>query len=231
MEKELLLKRLEELGYPLQEIDIPIDENEILAEVIKTQEPRLWEGFPILLARLLDTNKIDYSKITDHFDKNEYNIHFRFLLAVSFALFHFLGLNYKPPKDFTDSGSVDKNKIVDYQSNFKNSKDISDSKMRLSPSRLINTFKIYSTQSGWNVKDYVALTDDFDLEYALSQIFSQKQKELIFKRLRGEKMTKTEQEYSSRSVKACYKTYTQVIRDTLFTSQPFQNEPAFLLRK
>ncbi|MFH1877188.1 MAG: hypothetical protein ABH883_00065, partial [Candidatus Omnitrophota bacterium] len=42
---------------------------------------------------------------------------------------------------------------------------------------------------------------ELSLEYALSQIFSPKQKNLFFKKLRGEKMTKTEQEYYSRAVK------------------------------
>jgi hypothetical protein len=39
------------------------------------------------------------------------------------------------------------------------------------------------------------------LEYALSQVFSPKQKELFLKKLRGEKLTKTEKEYFSRVVK------------------------------
>ena len=40
-----------------------------------------------------------------------------------------------------------------------------------------------------------------DLEYALSQVFSPKQKELFLKKLKGEKLSKTEKEYSSRVVK------------------------------
>jgi hypothetical protein len=45
------------------------------------------------------------------------------------------------------------------------------------------------------------MKDEFDLEYALSQVFSKKQKELFLKKLKGEKMTKTEREYFSRSVR------------------------------
>jgi len=45
------------------------------------------------------------------------------------------------------------------------------------------------------------MRDEFDLEYALSQVFSKKQKELFMKKLKGEKLTKTEREYFSRSVK------------------------------
>jgi hypothetical protein len=35
----------------------------------------------------------------------------------------------------------------------------------------------------------------------MSQVFSPKQKELFFKKLKGEKLTKTEKEYYSRAVK------------------------------
>jgi hypothetical protein len=42
---------------------------------------------------------------------------------------------------------------------------------------------------------------EFSFEYALSQIFSPKQKELFKKKLDGLPLTKTEQEYYSRTVK------------------------------
>ena len=43
--------------------------------------------------------------------------------------------------------------------------------------------------------------EEFSLEYALSQLFSPKQKELFKKKLEGDPLTKTEQEYYSRTVK------------------------------
>jgi hypothetical protein len=39
------------------------------------------------------------------------------------------------------------------------------------------------------------------LEYAMSQVFSPKQKELFLKKLKGNILTKTEKEYFSRAVK------------------------------
>ena len=39
------------------------------------------------------------------------------------------------------------------------------------------------------------------LEYAMSQVFSPKQKELFLKKLKGEVFTKTEKEYFSRVIK------------------------------
>jgi hypothetical protein len=43
--------------------------------------------------------------------------------------------------------------------------------------------------------------EEFSLEFALSQVFSPKQKELFRKKLEGLPLTKTEQEYYSRTVK------------------------------
>ncbi len=45
------------------------------------------------------------------------------------------------------------------------------------------------------------LYQELSLEYALSQVFSPKQKELFKKKLEGLPLTKTEQEYYSRTVK------------------------------
>ncbi|MFC2158720.1 hypothetical protein ACFLT9_12870 [Acidobacteriota bacterium] len=201
MEREILLKRLNELGYPLFEIDDSINNNEILEEVVKSHELRFWEGFPILLARLLDKDQFTYEEICSSLDSREHKGNFHFLLTVSFALYSYLGLRYSPPQNLIKKGYIDQDKFNIYVKNFKGTSDITEAENRLSTSRLINTFRNYYTQSEWNMKNYVELKDDFDLEYAMSQIFSKKQRELFLKKLKGEKMTKTEKEYYSRSVK------------------------------
>ncbi len=48
---------------------------------------------------------------------------------------------------------------------------------------------------------YLELKSEFDLEFALAQVLSPKQRDLFLKRLKGEKMTKTEREYFYRVVK------------------------------
>ena len=201
MDKNLLIKRLKDLGYPLFDSSSIVNGNEVLAEIAKSKEPRFWEGFPIVLAHLLDTKKFNYDKMKEYLDGQKHRINLHFLLTVSFALFRFLGLKTKPPSQLIKNGSVNNNGITDFQLNFKKSVEISGGDIKLSPSRLITAFKNYTAQPKWNVRDYLALKDDFDLEHSLSQIFSRKQRELLFKRLHGEKMTKTEQEYYSRSVK------------------------------
>jgi len=66
MKKATLLKKVKELGYPLFETEILIDANETLAEVVKSKEPRLLEGFPLLLANCLEKNLFDYRMTLIH---------------------------------------------------------------------------------------------------------------------------------------------------------------------
>jgi hypothetical protein len=47
----------------------------------------------------------------------------------------------------------------------------------------------------------LAKREEFNLEYCLAQVFSPKQKELFLKKLKGQKLSKTEKEYFSRVVR------------------------------
>ncbi|MBU4496199.1 MAG: hypothetical protein ABIN18_06800 [Pseudomonadota bacterium] len=201
MDRAELLKKLNDLGYPLFESDKSSDDTEVLAEIVKSNEPRLWEGFPILLASMLDNGGLDLADIDQYFESAKHRHYFQFLMEISLALYRHKGLHYKLPYRTSGQSFVEEANIKRFQSNFQDSVDITYEGMRLSTSRLIETFHHYTVQQNRSVKDYLALKEDFDLEYALSQIFPKKQRELILKKLRGERMTKTEKEYFSRSVK------------------------------
>ena len=71
----------------------------------------------------------------------------------------------------------------------------------MSAQRLKTTFRNYFRQSQNNLNRLLTVKEELGVEYALSQVFSPKQKELFLKKLKGEKFTKTEKEYFSRSVK------------------------------
>jgi len=85
--------------------------------------------------------------------------------------------------------------------NLHKSSDISLSRYNLSSIRLVNTFRNYFAVRAVEAKKLRDHHEELSLEYALSQIFSPKQKELFLKKLKGENMTKTEKEYFSRTVK------------------------------
>ncbi|MBW2452635.1 MAG: hypothetical protein JRF07_09820, partial [Deltaproteobacteria bacterium] len=69
----------------------------------------------------------------------------------------------------------------------------------LDPERVKGLFKLYYEQKAEKDRRRKDRYDEFSLEYALSQVFSPKQKELFEKKLEGESLTKTEQEYFSRT--------------------------------
>ena len=71
----------------------------------------------------------------------------------------------------------------------------------MSSQRLKVAFDNYFNQERSKLNDLLSVKEELGLEYALSQVFSPKQKELFLKKLRHEKLTKTEKEYFSRVVK------------------------------
>jgi hypothetical protein len=83
----------------------------------------------------------------------------------------------------------------------KENKPFSIADIRLSAERLKNIFARYYKSEETKTRETLLKQEEFSLEYAMSQVFSPKQKNLFKKKLRGEKMTKTEREYYSRTVK------------------------------
>jgi len=201
MKKTTLLKNLKELGFPLFEIEKSLDVNETLAEVVKSRESRLWEGFPLLLANILERALFDHKMVQIHLKRNFEIKYLHNLIIMSLALYKHLKLKFSYADKLYDSVYFDKNLFKKFLRCFNEKKDLTSTGRQLSSIRVINTFKNYYKRSELDFKEYDKMKDEFDLEYALSQVFSKKQKELFMKKLKGEKMTKTEREYFSRSVK------------------------------
>ena len=71
----------------------------------------------------------------------------------------------------------------------------------LSVERLKQVFRNYYVNKTRELKNLGDKYEAMSLEFALSQMFSPKQKDLFLKKLKGELLTKTEREYFSRTVK------------------------------
>lgn len=201
MKKTTLLKNLNDLGYPLFEVEKSPDANETLAQVVKTNDPRLLEGFPLLLAYSLEKNLFDYRKAQAHLRGSNVKKYFRNIITMSLALYKYLSLKLLNSDMLYQSAYFDRKLFDKFVYYFRKKKDLTEISRRLSSVRVVNTFKNYFRHAELNLKDYVDMKDEFDLEYGLSQVFSRKQKELFLKKLKGEKLTKTESEYFSRSVR------------------------------
>jgi hypothetical protein len=134
-------------------------------------------------------------------DKKKEQDYFRRLVIVSLAVYDYLGLEFVFTDQLIHSKYFNKELYEEFIKALKSKKDLSLIDKGLSSERTINTFKNYFRRAEIDLIEYPDKQDEFELEHAMSKIFSKKQKELFLKKLRGEKLTKTEREYYSRVVK------------------------------
>lgn len=200
MEKTLL-KKLKLLGYPLFEKEESLDVNATLAEVVQSRDLRLWEGFPLLLANSTERGLFDYDMVKRHLKKPFDKLYLSQLVLMSLALYEVLNVKFSWANKLYNSLTFKKKDYDEMLGKLKKGEELQVANKLVSPERLKNTFKNYFKEEESKLTELVSMKEEFGLEYALSQVFSPKQKELFLKKLRGEKMTKTESEYYSRVVR------------------------------
>jgi hypothetical protein len=197
-----LLTSLSKLGLPMFEPSDELDVNETLAAVVKSHDTRLWEGFPVLLANAAESYQFAPEKVEQQLMHNEEKELFRRLMLMSGALFSHYHLSFswwnKLQKDFTDR---DKALVKEWKRDLANNHALECNDVAFDPERLKGLFELYFEEKADKERRRKAKYEEFSLEYALSQVFSPKQKELFKKKLEGLPLTKTEQEYYSRTVK------------------------------
>jgi len=143
MNRKSLLEKAKALGYPLFEIEETIKANEILADIVNSEDLRLWEGFPVMLANSLDKNLFDFDKVLDHLSRNQEREHFLNLVMISMALYDFLELEFSFADQLYQSNYFDKNRYEEFLRSFKQKKYFVEFGRELSSDRLVNTFKNY----------------------------------------------------------------------------------------
>jgi len=200
-DKQLLIN-LERLGFPLMEPGRPdFDVNKVLAEVVKSQDTRFWEGFPVMLANAAGQAEFDYKKVAQFFSPG-HREQYKGLFLMSLALYEVLGLKFnwaaqwhkKAPKN-------DVVRVKSFRKQLAANKSLEVSGRKFFPQRLKDLFEAYYGTQAVETKLFDDKQAALSVEYALSQLFSPKQKELFYKKLKGEDMSKTEREYYSRAVK------------------------------
>jgi hypothetical protein len=193
---------LSKLGFSMLEPDEDVDVHETLATVVKEYDTRLWEGFPVLLANAAESYQFDLEKVEKQLTKKEQKLRFHHLILLSGSLYSFYHLSFpwwnRLKKNLTDE---DKTLLRKWRNFLAHNKTLEFKDVKLNPERLKGLFELYYEKKAEKDKQRIAKYEELSLEYALSQIFSPKQKELFKKRLEGLPLTKTEQEYYSRRVK------------------------------
>lgn len=195
-ESDKLLKDLEESGYSLLR-GTGTDPNDLLARVVMSKDGRVREGFPVLLAGfvLRGDERLNLSKVSKLLPNED--LKQRLLLLTAYTL------------DFLQSyGEYDLyEKLTEHvkQHRLLNGvrTNLNVRRADLLPERLRTTFFNYFMLGvrEKRAKEKQNLSEDLRQEYFLSLLFSPKQRDVLMKKVRGEKLNKTEREYFSRVVK------------------------------
>lgn len=202
MKNDSLLKRVSELGFPLFETEGDQNANLTLADMAKSRDLRLWEGFPVVLANTVEKGLFNYEKVNWYLKKPFDKLHLVSLMVMSLAVYRFFNLKFSWVDKFYKSLPNDRKKEFPcFLEKLKNDSNLNVAGREMSADRLKTVFSNYFVQSQAKLSELLSVKDELSLEYSLSQVFSPKQKELFLKKLRREKLTKTENEYFSRVVK------------------------------
>ena len=197
-----LTKRVGELGYPLLETAQQKGTNEILAAVVKSRDARLWQGFPVMLAHSEERNVFDYKRVLSLLKAPDERNHYHRLLLVSYVLYKIQNLKSAWVSDlYKILGPSDKKEIAKLLNQFVAKEYFQLGSVRLSTEKIKTVFQDYFEKAGSRMENILSVREEFGVEYSLAQIFPPAQKALIFKKLRREKLSKTEKEYFSRVVK------------------------------
>ncbi len=202
MSNDRLTKNLMKLGLPVFEPEGELNINDTLAEVVKSQDTRLLEGFPVLLANATENYQFTIEGVRSLLRGKSEKELFHALLLVSAAVYSFYHLSFLPVTRFLHSlPSKDKLLVKKWGNSLVHDQDITAASVTFNPERLKRLFGQYFERNAREARRKKEIHDEFSLSFALSQIFSPKQKDLFMKKLEGMPLSKTEREYYSRSVK------------------------------
>lgn len=201
-ENKKLLEQLSYLGLPLSSVQAPINVNELIADTVKSKSAGLWESFPLLLANSNQRGGFSYKKVKELLENNFLSFLFKNLVLLSLAFYRYLNLKFIwADKLLNHFVFPDNEKFDAFFRCLKKNRDIVIFERKLRLKRMKQVFNSYFKPDSLEIKDLRTRRDNLSLEYAMSQIFTPKQKELFLKKFRGQKMSKTEREYFSRVIR------------------------------
>jgi len=198
--KNELLEALAHYGYELNKPSHQYPGEEVLLNLLKENDTRLLEGFPIAYDNILDSQK--HFNLDFHALSEKEKTRLLQLLLLTYVLFKLFGED-KSKLDKTEQMMFKLSKkwkelLRDVEDRFNHSDSVRVSGATLSTDRLKKQFRNYVVHFGAKSENNLKL--DMELELLLSEFFTSKQKDLLKKRARREELSKTEREYYSRVV-------------------------------
>lgn len=205
IDKETLMNQLAQYGYPLMKPSMTGEPERVLENLLKQDDVRLLEGFPVVLANALKNKKSltweDKKWQSDELSEKS-NRRLTYFLALSYYLFRLFGLDKKFEERTVKVLSKMKGgseTLLNLNEPFMKSESVLLDKLKFSTERLKNNFRNYSVYEEGSTETKKK-RHALELELLLSELFTPRQKQLLKKRLEGKLMTKTEREYFYRVV-------------------------------
>lgn len=207
MPRKDLAERMEMLGFPMLRADTGHAANETLADMAKEEDVRLWEGFPVALATAVEKGWFNYREVLRHLSAPVEKSRFKAFLTLALAVWNAEQLKLPAAEELKkrlEPEEEDSRQKL-YEA-LLNNQDFAFLGRTMSSDRVKNVFERYHSQVQrdaleGNLDTFLSTKEQHDLRFALLQIFTPRQRELVLKKVRGEKFTKTEREYYSRAVK------------------------------
>ena len=201
MTDKKLLNNVAKLGLPMFEPEEEYDVNETLAKVVKSNDTRLWEGFPVLLANAANDYRFSLDQVERMLSRGQVG-QLQRLVLLSLAVYGVQNLTFPwSNKLLKNLRNDDRALVKQWRNMLVHDQKVTWDDVEFDTQRLRKAFSLYFEQSGEKSRRRKEKYEEYSLEYALSQVFSPKQKELFKKKLDGLPLTKTENEYFSRTVK------------------------------
>ncbi len=205
--KAQLLDQLAHYGYSLMTPQVTARPEKVLEALLRQDEARLLEGFPVVLANALAGENVlawenkawTPQKVFSKEMANRWTV----LMAVSLLLFRLFGFEknsqaraLKLLKKYPEGEKV----LEGLEKDFAGSGTMALGSLSVSVERLKNSFRNYVVNQA-RPGELQEQKEALGLELLLSELFTVRQKELLAKRLAGRPLTKTEREYYYRVVK------------------------------
>lgn len=206
LEKELLLRDVEKYGYHLAQ---PGTANpaQVLQRMLMSDDGRVLEGVPVVLTNVLLSNKSFDLKSVESSLPSALQKRFRVLAAVTYLFLFWVPESDSARKllhDYLKQREPALAETVTEKLRNQHKVQVGNSVV-LDEARLEKTYKNYVVEQFMETQTSFAkkLEDQRSTLFteAVSELFTDKQRELMFKMLNREPLTKTEREYYSRSVK------------------------------
>ena len=203
--KDELLSQLAQYGYELMQPRSVEPGEKVLESLLRQDDSRLLEGFPVVLAHLLrekealsweDKNWHPHDELSK---KTEYRL--AFMLVLSYLQFLLFQMDDEASRTFKLVHKFEDGKrLLNQLRERVGLEKVQMDKVELSNERLKRNFVNYVVHANKH-EDVEKKRHVLELELLLSELFTSRQKELVNMRLQNKPMTKTEKEYFYRVVK------------------------------